>query len=132
MLQRFGEKDWGAAGRGYTWVEAVPLTGRTHQIRVHLAHLGHPLVGDKIYCDDGIAFLRRWDGQMDESDLARLELPRHALHALDLGFAHPATGEGVVLRAPVPPDLVTFMEERGAQHPLVLADGDAADRHPEE
>jgi len=120
VLHRFGDKDWGAAGVGYTWVAAVPLTGRTHQIRVHLAHLGHPLVGDKIYCDEGIAFLRRWDGVMDEGDLARLELPRHALHALDLSFDHPITGEGLALRSPVPADLQRFTEERGGQPGLIV------------
>ena len=48
VIQRFGGTDWGAAGVGYSWVAATPQTGRTHQIRLHLAHLGHPLVGDKI------------------------------------------------------------------------------------
>ena len=112
-LHRFGTRDWGRAGRGYTWVEAVPLTGRTHQIRVHLAHLGHPLVGDKIYCDGGIAFLRRWDGLMNEEDLVRLEHRRHGLHALDLSFAHPTSGAPQALRAPLPADLLQFTEERG-------------------
>ena len=113
VLQRFGTKDWGASGRGYTWVEVTPLTGRTHQIRLHLSHLGHPLIGDKIYCDEGVAFLRRWDGVMNRSDLERLEHRRHGLHALDLTFAHPMTGRQINLRAPIPDDLLEFTRERG-------------------
>ena len=70
-------------------------------------------MGDKIYCDGGIAFLRRWDGLMNEEDLARLEHRRHGLHALDLSFAHPPSGALQALRAPLPADLLQFTEERG-------------------
>lgn len=113
VLLRFGSRDWGERGQGYTWVWARPLTGRTHQIRLHLAHLGHPLVGDKIYCDEGLAFLRRWEGSMDEGDLERLELPRHALHAQDLRLDHPITGRALALRSPIPQDLLAFTRDRG-------------------
>lgn len=113
VLERFGERCWGASGKGYSWVRAHPITGRTHQIRVHLAHLGHPIVGDKIYCDDGVAFLRRWDGVMDADDLERLELPRHALHARSLGLKHPMEDRELALRAPIPQDLKRFTVQRG-------------------
>jgi len=120
VIERFGATEWGAAGKGYSWVAATPQTGRTHQIRLHLAHLGHPLVGDKVYCDEGRAFLRRWEGKMDEEDLARLELRRHALHALDLSFSHPITEERIDLRASIPQDLVDFASARGAPRGLSL------------
>jgi 23S rRNA pseudouridine1911/1915/1917 synthase len=84
---------------------------------VHLASLGHPLVGDKLYVDDGAAFLKRWDGSLGEADIARLGLPRHALHAWTLGFAHPMTGEMLALRAPVPTDLLAFAAARGGSAP---------------
>jgi 23S rRNA pseudouridine1911/1915/1917 synthase len=69
-------------------LEAELETGRTHQIRVHLAHLGHPLLGDRAYGGPRIPGLRR-----------------AALHATRLTFDHPVTGEPVRLEAPVPPDL---------------------------
>lgn len=76
-------------------VEAVPTTGRTHQIRVHASHIGFPLLGDRRY--DGPAFITRASGQ-------RLELPRTALHALSVSVDHPAGGQFKV-EAPLPDDL---------------------------
>src|SRR5690606_39017180 len=71
-----------------TLLELALETGRTHQIRVHLAHLGHPLLGDAQYGGPGVAALRR-----------------QALHAHRLGFRQPASGAPVVCEAPLPPDL---------------------------
>jgi 23S rRNA pseudouridine1911/1915/1917 synthase len=68
-------------------------TGRTHQIRVHLAAVGHPLVGDATYGD------RR----------TTLGLTRPFLHATELTFDHPATGERLTFTSPLPDDLATFM-----------------------
>ncbi len=106
-----GEQEW-------SWVQVRPRTGRTHQIRVHLAHLGHPIVGDKIYCDGGRAFLRWWDGDLDDSDLERLQLPRQALHAWTMSLAHPMSGEPLQLRAPLPADVVAFAQAHGGGPPL--------------
>lgn len=103
---------------GWTWVEARPRTGRTHQIRVHLAAIGHPIVGDKVYCDDGRAFLRRWEGEYDEEDLRRLELPRHALHAWKTSLRHPDDERDLHLIAPPAPDLLAFAACRGGEPPL--------------
>jgi 23S rRNA pseudouridine1911/1915/1917 synthase len=78
-------------------------TGRTHQIRVHLAHLGHPIVGDEVYGSGWERGLggptRRW---VDE--LAR-RTQRHFLHAAELVFDHPITGERMRFRSELPPDL---------------------------
>lgn len=67
-------------------VKLTPLTGKTHQLRVHMAHLGHPLLGDELY---GI-----------EDDF-----PRHALHACSLEFPAPHTGERILVHAPLPEDM---------------------------
>ena len=76
------------------------VTGRTHQIRVHLAHIGHALVGDPLYTG------RQWRNLPDPS-LQRLcrDFPRQALHAWRLAFDHPVTGDHVEFEAPVPADI---------------------------
>jgi 23S rRNA pseudouridine1911/1915/1917 synthase len=86
-------------------------TGRTHQIRVHMAHIGHPLLGDALY---GVG-LRTKAGRMGEQARAALEaLGRQALHAGRLGFEHPATGEFMAFDSPLPADLVTLEEALAA------------------
>lgn len=76
------------------WLE----TGRTHQIRVHMRHLGHPLLGDKMYT------LPRFEEQAAELE-ASGRLDRQALHAFKLGFVHPGTREWTEFNAPLPSDL---------------------------
>ena len=85
-------------------VRAIPRTGRTHQIRVHLASTGHPIVGDKIYGPDEQLYLRFIKTGWTD-DLARqLLLPRHALHSTKLGIA----GEPE-WTSPLPADLAEFV-----------------------
>jgi 23S rRNA pseudouridine1911/1915/1917 synthase len=79
-------------------------TGRTHQIRVHLAHIGRPVIGDPIYGTKALSLprhpaLERW----------LHTFPRQALHACELQFAHPETGETMTFFAPLPDDLATLM-----------------------
>ncbi|MBQ9773818.1 MAG: RluA family pseudouridine synthase [Clostridia bacterium] len=81
-----------ASQNGHTLVCAKPITGRTHQLRVHFAALGHPITGDDLYGTP--------------SPL----IARHALHAWQLTFPHPATGEAMTLTAPLPQDLRVPME----------------------
>ncbi|MCH7718658.1 MAG: hypothetical protein IIB21_04245 [Chloroflexi bacterium] len=84
------------AGRGCALVEARPLTGRTHQIRVHLASIGHPIVGDPVY------------GRKRRGAVA---VARQFLHAHRLVFQHPRTGERLELEAPLPEDLEKALAE---------------------
>lgn len=70
----------------FSMVRAVPLTGRKHQIRIHLAHIGHPIVGDKIYGGDERLYLDFVSGSLTEEQRRRLILPHHALHAHRLRF----------------------------------------------
>lgn len=95
------------------WVAADLLsaeleTGRTHQIRVHLAHIGHPVVGDATYgggAERGISGpARQW-----ARELAR-RVPRQFLHASELRFVHPRTGEPLRFTAPLPPELADAAE----------------------
>lgn len=78
-----------------TLVRLAPETGRTHQLRVHLAAMGHPVLGDRVY--------GRRRTRLPAP--AAAECPRQALHAAELRFAHPVSGEPVVVRAPLPRDL---------------------------
>ena len=91
---------------GFTLVECDLKTGRTHQIRIHLAHFGHPVVCDEIY---GVrTVLKR--GDLGEPPAGETLLSRQALHARVLGFTHPESGERVVVEAPLPPDMKAVVE----------------------
>ncbi len=87
---------------GYSLVEVELRTGRTHQIRVHMAHIGYPLVGDDLYGGK-----HRTVGDFDpaQPDATAPLLARQALHAALLGVDHPITGERMTFRAPMWPDL---------------------------
>lgn len=88
-------------------------TGRTHQIRVHLAHLGHPIIGDPVYLRRIPAAAK---GVPDAAKAELLAFPRQALHAETLGFRHPRTGQELSFRSPPPSDfagLVGLLERLG-------------------
>ena len=70
----------------FTWVDVTPHTGRKHQIRIHLQHAGHPIVGDKIYGADERLYLRFIEGALTADDWSALMLPNHALHARHMSF----------------------------------------------
>lgn len=86
-------------------LDVTLATGRTHQIRVHLAHLGHPVLGDRVY------------GGYSERTKA-LGLQRPFLHAWRLAFSHPVTHERVEIEDPLPPDLRASLEAAGLADPL--------------
>lgn len=87
--------------RAHTHVRVQLETGRTHQIRVHLAHAGFPIVGDRVY-GGRLAFPR---GASDALREALRNFPRQALHAARLEFAHPVSGKAVSCVAPLPADM---------------------------
>ncbi len=94
---------------GYTQCHITLLTGRHHQIRVHMAAVGHPVVGDKIYGRDETLFLRHSARELTDEDHAVLELPRQALHSHALEFEHPTRGPQRI-ESPWPADLTAFCE----------------------
>lgn len=92
----------------FSQIRCFPESGRMHQIRVHLAFSGHPIVGDKLYSNDGAEYLEwletGWTPQLEQ----RLLLPRHALHAAVLEIDW--LGQAVRWEAPLPQDLEEFCE----------------------
>jgi 23S rRNA pseudouridine1911/1915/1917 synthase len=101
-----------ANGDRYALVACGLETGRQHQIRVHLAASGHPLVGDKLYGPDDRLHARSSDGELTEADLALLELPRHGLHAQRLELDHPShAGRRVAVEASLPDDILEFWDQ---------------------
>lgn len=98
------------SGHRFSLVRCFPQTGRMHQIRVHLAHGGHPIVGDKLYSGDGSEYLA-WMADGWTSELAaKLTLPRHALHASVLTI--PWNGRNLRWQAGLADDLNDFIEGR--------------------
>lgn len=91
----------------FTLIEVKIDTGRTHQIRVHMASLGHPVVGDKLY--GAPAELKAAQGKRKISGMPTLILPRNFLHAAELVLAHPRTGTSIVLSSPLPEELRKFL-----------------------
>jgi 23S rRNA pseudouridine1911/1915/1917 synthase len=89
-------------------VEAEPKTGRTHQIRVHLAHLNHPIVGDKIYGPDENCYLHFIENNWTPALAAKLYLPRQALHAAELHFEFDR--QFYSFSCPIPQDMKDFIE----------------------
>ena len=89
---------------GCSLIEVFPETGRTHQIRVHMASIGYPLVGDAIY---GGRSGKRVEAPTGSEAVV---LGRHFLHAYVLGFSHPTTGEYVEFSSPLPEDLRVVLE----------------------
>ena len=90
-----------------TLVECLLATGRTHQIRVHMASAGHPVVGDPVYLRRVPAAAKSLTGPVRA---ALLDFPRQALHAARLGFAHPRTGRTLLFKRPMPADMATLVE----------------------
>ena len=88
---------------GATLLDVAPETGRTHQIRVHLASIGHPIVGDAIYGG-------RRRAATAPAGVILAACPRQALHAARLTFAHPATGASMTIEAPLPGDLAEVVD----------------------
>lgn len=88
-----------ARAQGHTLVEARPITGRTHQLRVHFAHLGHPITGDDLYGSPSP------------------HIDRHALHARTLTFPLPQSGERITLTAPLTQDLSDLLRRYFPEHP---------------
>jgi len=99
--------------RGYTLVHARPVTGRTHQIRAHLRHLGHSLVGDALYDGEEQLWLSRikLDYRHARGERERPLLDRLALHAFRLRITSPATGEAVTCVAPLPRELRSALRQ---------------------
>jgi len=103
--------------RGYTYVRVQPRTGRTHQIRVHLASVGCPVLADKIYSGrDGLRLSDLVPGLAPEAD--KLLLSRQALHAHRLRFRHPRKGNILEVTAPLPAELERTLEALRRHRPL--------------
>jgi len=90
------------AGHDYSFVKLTPKTGRTHQLRVHLAYLNHPILGDTIY-----------GGQVFTDDSFTFQ--RQALHAYQITFVHPVTLQSMTLQAPLPPDMTELLNRLRAR-----------------
>jgi 23S rRNA pseudouridine1911/1915/1917 synthase len=130
-LPRREKDEGGAAGRAavthwqvverYAGADGKPVasliecrleTGRTHQIRVHMAHAGHPLLGDDVY---GAGFKTKAAQIPPDAQAALAALGRQALHAHVLGFEHPITGEALTFRSPLPADLAVLRRTLAAE-----------------
>jgi 23S rRNA pseudouridine1911/1915/1917 synthase len=140
----FTDYDVIARGPQHTLVRALPRTGRNHQIRLHLASIGHPVVGDEFYGPFGTIKLsraeykalcaRRASGQKNGSNgtsegTSESDEPtgRHALHAQRLEFEHPILGGRIAFDSPLPPDLQALLEGLGLRDYVAEATSSVSD-----
>ena len=100
VLERFGY---------VTLVQCVLETGRTHQIRVHMQHIGHPLFNDETYGGDKIVKGTVFSKYRQFVDNCFAICPRHALHAKTIGFVHPGTGEEMIFESELPQDMLQLI-----------------------
>ncbi len=111
VLERFVD----AEGKPLASLLALVLeTGRTHQIRVHMAHAGHPVMGDPVYA---AGFRTRSSRLGKQSHAALQHLDRQALHAAFLRLEHPDTGKPVATESPLPPDIAGLLAQLRREHP---------------
>jgi len=106
VLERFSRVGRGRAA--FTLVEMYPRTGRTHQLRVHMSYVGHPIVGDPMY-GGGPVYRSQLEGRPDVAEGPLIT--RQALHAAAIEFAHPRTGKPMRLEAPWPDDFKKTLDE---------------------
>ncbi len=90
-------------------VECRPRTGRQHQIRAHMAHIGHPIVGDKMYGSDPTLFLEYIEQGLTEYIEDRAGAKRHYLHAAAVFLSHPMTRNDLQIESPLPEDMEAFL-----------------------
>jgi 23S rRNA pseudouridine1911/1915/1917 synthase len=123
LVNRFGK---------FTLVRVRIETGRTHQIRVHMASIGHPVVGDTLYggagqlTDQVASQAAQSKAARRKAEPERLKLGRNFLHAAKLEFTHPITGKPLQLEAPLPDELERFLERLEAAGIAAGQDGDAS------
>jgi 23S rRNA pseudouridine1911/1915/1917 synthase len=106
---------------GFAYIRCKPRTGRTHQIRVHLAHIGHPIVADKAYSGrDRLTLGDLLGAKADTPDKVLIE--RQALHAHNLFLQHPLSGHDLALNAPLPDDMAGVLAALRTHRPLHQSD----------
>ena len=102
--------------RGFAAIKLMPKTGRTHQLRVHLAHVGCPVLCDRLYSGRSqltfgdLALGESADGKSSDDRAAEIILSRQALHARRLAITHPISGEPIEFAAPLPDDMQSVLE----------------------
>lgn len=109
-LETFGELERATGLPAAALIQCQLETGRTHQIRVHMAHIGAPLIGDPTYGRHRGIKAYGTDDTVGQAKSLALRFSRQALHAASLGFVHPVTGEAVHAEAPLPDDMATLLQ----------------------
>ena len=96
----------------FSVVRAYPETGRLHQIRVHFAAIGHPILGDPLYTGAGEIYRKMVVGKATVADRESLGFPRVALHAAALSFPHPTSKRDLRIEAPLPEDMQNGISDK--------------------